>query len=564
MNALARGGRSDERDGYQVENFRVLGFALQIATIVILLVVAFLVWCSRAPAAGSDAGFRQVEAAMRGELGSSRTEAAASAQSLRTEVGTQFREFADDMRKLLGDAGAAQALQLTTVSTGLADGRKESQAAAQSLREEVLNAFQALSDTVRANLGQLAQGQQNQFEAFAATLNTNGVAAIASAKEFREQMTATLATLGEAQAAQFAILANQQGERLDEIGKKLAELTAKNEQRSEELRKIVEERLEKLRVDNEAKLEQMRLTVDEKLQSTLEARLGESFKQVSERLEQVHKGLGEMQTLATGVGDLKRVLSNVKSRGGWGEVQLGMLLDDMLTRDQFEANVRVRPDSNEIVEFAVRFPGKEDGTPLYLPIDAKFPQEDYDRLLTAQEVGIAEDIDKAGSALERAIRAQAKTICDKYVHPPHTTDFAIMYLPTEGLFAEVIRRPGLATDLQSKHRVMVTGPTTLAALLSSLQMGFRTLAIEKRSSEVWQVLGAAKAEFKKYGDVWDKLGKQLDTARKTVEDAGKRTRAVERKLRDVETLEPIQGAADIVALAAPDDDDDEVEPHEEG
>ena len=346
--------------------------------------------------------------------------------------------------------------------------------------------------------------------------------------------------------SQFTALADRQGERLAELAKKLGELTEKNEQRAEELRKSVEERLEKLRVDNEAKLEQMRLTVDEKLQSTLETRLGESFKQVSDRLEQVHKGLGEMQTLATGVGDLKRVLSNVKSRGGWGEVQLGMLLGDMLTPDQFETNVRVRPDSNDVVEFAVRFPGKDDGTPLYLPIDAKFPQEDYDRLLTAQEAGLVEEVDKAGAALERAIRAQAKTICDKYVHPPHTTDFAIMYLPTEGLFAEVIRRPGLSTDLQNKNRVMVTGPTTLAALLNSLQMGFRTLAIEKRSSEVWQVLGAAKAEFRKYGDVWDKLGKQLDTARKTVDDAGKRTRAVERKLRDVETLELPTGSAELL------------------
>lgn len=539
----------------------MLGLALQIATIVVLLITTYFVWRSRAQAAGSDAGLRQLEGAIRAEFASSRTEAAASAQSLRAEVGTQFRAFADDVRKLLGDAGAAQSRQLTSFSAALADGRKESQTAAQSLREEVLNAFQNLSDNVRVTLGQVAAEHQNRFDAFAATLNANGIAATTSAKDFREQMTATLTRLGDAQATQFTLLAKQQGERLDDIGKKLTELTAKNEVRSEELRKSVEERLERLRVDNEAKLEQMRLTVDEKLQSTLETRLGESFKQVSERLEQVHRGLGEMQTLATGVGDLKRVLSNVKSRGGWGEVQLGMLLDDMLTRDQFEANVRVRPDSNEVVEFAVRFPGKEDGTPLYLPIDAKFPHEDYDRLLVAQEAVVTEDIDKAGAALERAIRSQAKTICEKHVHPPHTTDFAIMYLPTEGLFAEVIRRPGLATDLQSKHRVMVTGPTTLAALLSSLQMGFRTLAIEKRSSEVWQVLGAAKAEFKRYSDVWDKLGKQLDTARKTVEDAGKRTRAVERKLRDVETLEPAQGAVDILALAAA--DDDEVEPQEE-
>ena len=275
--------------------------------------------------------------------------------------------------------------------------------------------------------------------------------------------------------------------------------------------------LETLRTDNADKLEKMRATVEEKLQGTLEKRLGESFQLVSDRLEQVHKGLGEMQTLATGVGDLKRVLSNVKSRGGWGEVQLGMLLEDMLTKDQFATNVRVRPDAGEVVEYAVRLPGRAgDDIPLWLPIDAKFPHEDYDRLLLAQEGTAAEEVEKAALALERAIRLQAKAICEKYVHPLQSTDFAIMYLPTEGLFAEVIRRPGLASELQTKHRVMVQGPTTLAALLTSLQMGFRTLAIEKRSSEVWQVLGAAKAEFMKYGQVWERLGKQLDTAKRTV------------------------------------------------
>ena len=228
----------------------------------------------------------------------------------------------------------------------------------------------------------------------------------------------------------------------------------------------------------------------------------------------------------------------------------------MLTRDQYDSNVRVRPDSGEIVEYAVRLPGRGDSDePLWLPIDAKFPHEDYDRLLQAQDAGISEDIEKAGAAVERAVRLQAKSICDKYVHPPHSTDFAIMYLPTEGLFAEVIRRPGLARDLQNKHRVMVQGPTTLAALLSSLQMGFRTLAIEKRSSEVWQVLGAAKSEFMKYGEVWEKLGKQLDTAKRTVEEAGKRTRAVERRLRDVETLEPA-GAPAILELIGADDDEE--------
>ncbi|MBI1256534.1 MAG: DNA recombination protein RmuC [Chloroflexi bacterium] len=405
----------------------------------------------------------------------------------------------------------------------------------------------------------MAETQQKQLESFATALSANGVQAVTSAKELREEVTTTFARLGEAQTTHFSTLAQQQGERLDDVGKKLADLTAKNEQRSEDLRKSVEERLEKLRIDNEAKLEQMRLTVDEKLQSTLETRLGDSFKLVSERLEQVHKGLGEMQTLAAGVGDLKRVLTNIKSRGGWGEVQLDMLLSDMLTPDQFDTNVRVRPDSNEVVEFAVKFPGREEGTPLYLSIDAKFPHEDYDRLLTAQESGSGDDIDKAGLALERSIRSQAKSISEKYIHPPHTTDFGIMYLPTEGLFAEVIRRPGLATDLQTKHRVMVTGPTTLAALLSSLQMGFRTLAIEKRSSEVWQVLGLAKAEFKKYGDVWDKLGKQLDKARKTVDEAGTRTRVIERSLREVETLELPAGTADLLIAVPQEDDEDRVD-----
>lgn len=264
---------------------------------------------------------------------------------------------------------------------------------------------------------------------------------------------------------------------------KVGLLIENNEKRQEALRETVSAGLETLRTDNADKLEKMRATVEEKLQGTLEKRLGESFQLVSDRLEQVHKGLGEMQNLATGVGDLKRALGNVKSRGGWGEVQLGMLLEDMLTREQFESNVKIRPNSGEIVEFAVRLPGRSnDDSPLWLQIDAKFPHEDYDRLLAAQEAGIAEDVERAATALERAIRLHAKSISDKYVHPPHSTDFAIMYLPTEGLFAEVIRRPGLARELQSNHRIMIQGPTTLAALLTSLQMGFRTLAIEKRSS----------------------------------------------------------------------------------
>ncbi|WP_439814650.1 DNA recombination protein RmuC [Zavarzinia sp. CC-PAN008] len=331
---------------------------------------------------------------------------------------------------------------------------------------------------------------------------------------------------------------------------------ARLDERQDQLRATMADNLDRLRTENAEKLEQMRATVDEKLQGTLEKRLGESFALVSDRLEQVHKGLGEMQTLATGVGDLKRVLSNVKSRGSWGEVQLGALLEDMLTPEQYATNVRIVPGAGEVVEFAIRLPGRNGDDPVFLPIDAKFPHEDYDRLLAAQETGIADAVEKAGLALERAVRLQAKTIGEKYIHPPHSTDFAILYLPTEGLFAEVIRRPGLAQDLQSRHRIMVQGPTTLGALLTSLQMGFRTLAIEKRSSEVWKVLGAAKAEFEKYGQVWEKLGKQLDTARRTVDEAGKRTRAVTRKLREVEVLE----ASEPVALGLIDEMIDEDEP----
>ncbi len=319
---------------------------------------------------------------------------------------------------------------------------------------------------------------------------------------------------------------SEQKENLENITKRIKEMTESNEKRQESIRETLQNSLESVRKDNETKLEAMRATVEEKLQGTLEQRLGESFKLVSERLEQVHSGLGEMKTLANGVGDLKRVLTNVKSRGVWGEVQLSIILEDMLTPDQYSENVRINPESGEVVEFAVNLPGKADGPPVLLAIDAKFPQESYDRLLTAQDAGDVDAVSQAASELDRAIRLEAKRISEKYICPPYSTDFAVMYLPTEGLFAEVVRRPGLSSDIQNKHRVMMTGPTTLAALLSSLQMGFRTLAIEKRTSEVWQVLSAAKTEFRKYGDVWDKIGRQLDTAKKTVEDAGRRTRAV--------------------------------------
>jgi DNA recombination protein RmuC len=336
------------------------------------------------------------------------------------------------------------------------------------------------------------------------------------------------------------------------LDQRLNELTARNEQRIGEMRATLETQLQKLQADNERKLEQMRATVDEKLQSTLETRLGESFRLVSERLEQVQRGLGEMQQLATGVGDLKRVLTNVKSRGIFGEVQLGNLLEQVLTIEQFDCNVATVPGSNERVEFAVRLPGSEPGLAVRLPIDAKFPREDYERLLDAQDRADPEAVSLAAAALERRLREEAKKIRDKYVAPPHTTDFALLYLPAEGLYAEALRRPGLFEALQRDCRITLVGPTTLLAVLNSLQMGFRTLAIEQRSSEVWQLLGAVKTEFGKFGDVLDNVKDKLDKASRQIEQTGVRSRAIQRQLRSVEAL-PADTSQRLLQLDAPDE-----------
>lgn len=334
---------------------------------------------------------------------------------------------------------------------------------------------------------------------------------------------------------------------LKNLENKIAELTDSNAKKQQEIQNTLQSEIDKMRKGNEEKLDKMRETVDEKLQGTLEKRLGESFKLVSENLEAVQRGLGEMKNLATDVGSLQKVLSNVKSRGGWGEVQLERQLEDVLAPNQYAKNVKIKPDSNDLVEFAVKLPGRADGEYVYLPIDSKFPQEDYDRLQSAQESGSADDVSNAAKAVEKAIRTQAKLISDKYLHVPVSTDFAIMYLPTEGLFAEVVRRPGLTSDLQNTYRVLVTGPTTLMSLLNSLQMGFKTLAIEKSASDVWKVLGAAKTEFTKYAGVMDKLAKQLETAQNTVSEAGRRTRAVQKTLKDVEGLE-LTAPTDLLAI----------------
>lgn len=320
------------------------------------------------------------------------------------------------------------------------------------------------------------------------------------------------------------------------------------EQRVEARWSALNERLKEIQADSASKLEQMRKVVDEKLQETLERRLDQSFKLVSERLDQVHRGLGEMQTLAAGVGDLKRVLTNVKARGTWGEFQLEAMIEQVLTPDQYAKNVATRPGAAERVEFAVRLPGRDEGHPVWLPIDAKFPVEDYQRLMDAHERADLEQIEAAARALEARIRIEARTIREKYVAPPHTTDFAVMYLPAEGLYAEVLRRPGLAESIQREHRVTLSGPTNLAAMLNSLQMGFRTLAIEKRASDVWQVLGQVKTEFGRFADVIAATQRKLEAASTQLGQVGTRTRAIERRLRDVEALPAPAGSAEAIEV----------------
>ena len=336
---------------------------------------------------------------------------------------------------------------------------------------------------------------------------------------------------------------------LRNIETKIADLTASNAKKQQEMQITLQTEIEKMSKGNEEKLEKMRETVDEKLQGTLEKRLGESFKLVSENLEAVARGIGEMKNLANDVGSLQKVLTNVKSRGGWGEVQLERQLEDVLAPSQYEKNVKIKPGSNDLVEFAVKLPGRADGEYVYLPIDSKFPHEDYEKLQNAQESGSADDIAAAAKAVENAIKTQARKISEKYLHAPVSTDFAIMYLPTEGLFAEVVRRPGLTSDLQNNFRVLVTGPTTLMSLLNSLQMGFKTLAIEKSASDVWKVLSAAKTEFSKYSGVMDTLAKQLETAQRTVSQAGTRTRAVNKALSKVEDLELPSSSAEILGIS---------------
>ena len=375
----------------------------------------------------------------------------------------------------------------------------------------------------------------------------------------RQEVMQTLAVFGETLSRQAAEATRTQNAQMDAFARQLVQLRGSlgdtlaqqlqalseaNARRLAEVRATLESQLAQLQASNATKLDEMRATVDEKLHNTLETRLGQSFKQVADRLDQVHKGLGEMQTLAQGVGDLKHLLTNVKTRGMFGEAQLAALLEQVLAPDQYATQVVTRPGSKQMVDFAIRLPGRgDDGSPCWLPIDAKFPNEDYERLLDAQLRADALAADAAGKALEARIRLEARSMADKYLEPPHTTDFAILFLPSEGLYAEVLRRPGLMEALQRELRVTLAGPTTLMAMLNSLQMGFRTLALEKRSSEVWQVLGAVKTEFTKFGDVLSKVKNQTQTVLNTLDSAETRSRAMGRALKSVQALPADQAAA---------------------
>jgi DNA recombination protein RmuC len=446
----------------------------------------------------------------------------------------------------------------------LNEARTASDGAAKSAREEAATSFAAFGTLVGDRLSEQARQQTARLDGFEARLLEHRTSTAEDSRALREEVNKAIGALSKSLLEGLETQGQSQIKGLSAAQTQIKDMMQANDLNAQALRETVQGRLDALRQDNEVKLEQMRVTVDEKLQGTLEQRLGASFSQVNEQLERVFKSVGEMQTIATGVGDLKRVLTNVKARGTWGETSLGMLLEQTMTKEQYEQNVEVNPGSGQRVEFAIRLPGDGD-TPIWLPIDAKLPMEDYDRLIDASERADPVAVEVAQKALERAIRSAAKDISDKYIVPPHTTDIAIMFLPTEGLFAEVARRPGLAESLQRDLRVIVSGPTTLMATLSSFRMGFRTLAIQQRSSEVWQVLGAVKQEFGKFGDVLDKVEKKLSEAQRTVAEAGVKRRAVDKRLRAVESLPgsapqaalPFVSPADLIEDVMDDLDGDE-------
>jgi DNA recombination protein RmuC len=440
----------------------------------------------------------------------------------------------------LDEAGKAQLAQVTQAQADAAQSRKEMTETLATFRNDLTSTLKTLSAETLAAREALARSStsfekqiQERFEALA-------VATKGTLDSLKSDIGAQLGVLSTALKDQLQGNGNQIHKQFsslqDAVAQQLTVMAQGSHQSSEQLRTALNDRLASIQADNTAKLEEMRRTVDEKLHATLEQRLGDSFKLVSERLEQVHAGLGEMKSLAGSVGDLKRVMTNVRTRGTWGEVQLGAIIEGVLTAEQFAKNVKTTPGSNDVVEYAIKMPGKSDDQPIWLPIDSKYPVEHYQRLIDAHDTADKTLVQQAATAFENSIRVEAKKIASKYVSPPHTTDFAILFLPTEGLFAEVCRVPGMVEALQNDFRIVVAGPTTLSAMLNSLRLGFRTLVIEKRSSEVWNILSSIKTEFRKFGDIVDATHKSIDAAANKFKDIGVRTRAIERKLRDVEDL----------------------------
>ena len=414
------------------------------------------------------------------------------------------------------------------------------------LREDHASRAKDLIDTVVKTMAELGRSVNDGLQGTAQQLKALSESMQTQLDRHRGAVDIGLQSVSNATLKSLEEISRLQKNQLELLVSQIQGLTTTTETRIESLRKGVNEQLERIRADNEKKLEQIRTTVDEKLQQTLERRLVQSFKAVQDNLESVQRGLGEMRTLALGVGDLKKVLTNVKTRGTWGEVQLGAILEQILTPDQYEKNVKTKEAGSESVEYAVKLPGRDNQpeTIVWLPIDSKFPQEDYGRLVEASEAGDIDAVQKATLALGRSARNAAQQIREKYLNPPKTTDFAIMFLPTEGLYAEVLRQTDLSSELQRTYRIVPAGPTTLAAILSSLRMGFQTLAIEKRSSEVWKILGAVKTEFAKFGSAIQKVKRKLEEAAKTVDDTDVRARVMQRRLREVEQLPP--GSAEAV------------------
>jgi DNA recombination protein RmuC len=486
----------------------------------------------------------QADRTARDEVARTRLEQTALAQGLRSEVVSSLTGVGDslsgkvegftrlnDQKLELLRSGMEHRLDFfTTESAHKVDGLTQAIAASSGkLQDELSTRLVEFKSSLDTTIMQTHTLQGQQTEAISSVIRMLQSGVDGNLSELREETANSFRNLGDSVLSTLTGISQMQQ----------AQLT--------EMRNTVNARLVNIQVENEKKLEQMRQTVDEKLQGTLEARLGESFKQVSDRLEQVYVGLGEMKSLAKGVGDLKRVLTNVKTLGSWGEVQLGAIIEEILAPDQFRKNVATaRPD--ERVEYAVRLPGRDShGEPVWLPIDAKFPVEDYQRLMYETERGDVESIERASRQLETTLRISAKNLAERHLAPPRTTDFGILFLSTEGLYAEAMRRPGLADSIQREHRVVLAGPSTVAALLSALQMGFRTLAIERRSSEVWETLGAVKTEFGRYADVLVKVKKKLGEAQNTIDSAETRTRAIQRRLRDVEDSDDPELASEALA-----------------